>query len=308
MPTATSLGGRIRTNISSKMAHDALLQSGNQIAKSQLKITTGRRINQAADDVSGYITSRSLISRNSTLESNLLSTGEAINVTTIVQDAYDNVHNLVTEIKRSAILASSDSIGTSEKVALAKSAYRLAQQVDLVSSSATFGGRQLLDGTFSSDWLIGIDAEHKSLSVNLDLRPGNEDLNVLGQFGLSLDSDEFAGIRELDLSKLDEVTTENLGVFGREKITKTITDLANALDNVSNVAAYVGGFQARLFSQNDALLSQISNYKGAISRIDDADVAEEQVKLSKQEFLHQASLLSMSQANSSPFNYFRLIG
>jgi len=71
MPTAISGGGRIRTNIPSMNSYNALLISGNKIANNQLRLSTGKRINSAADDVAGFITSRNLSARNSALKAAL---------------------------------------------------------------------------------------------------------------------------------------------------------------------------------------------------------------------------------------------
>jgi flagellin len=87
----------------------------------------------------------------------------------------------------------------------------------------------------------------------------------------------------------------------------TITSLSTAIDNVNNVAAYVGGIQVRLDSQADLLNSQITNYSAAISRIEDADIAQEQLNLVKEQFLLQASTTSLAQANQIPNNYLQLL-
>ncbi|MFW5663042.1 MAG: flagellin, partial [Bacteroidota bacterium] len=68
-----------------------------------------------------------------------------------------------------------------------------------------------------------------------------------------------------------------------------------------------GGIVNRLTSQEDLLKGQITNYKAAISRIEDADVAKEQLELIKSQFLQQASLVSLTQANANPQAFLQLI-
>ena len=87
----------------------------------------------------------------------------------------------------------------------------------------------------------------------------------------------------------------------------TLTSLADAIDNVNKVASYLGGIQVRLDSQAELLNSQITNYSAAISRIEDADVAKEQLNLIKSQFLQQASTISLAQANQIPNNYLTVI-
>jgi len=316
MPTAISGGGRIRTNIPAQNAYNALLMSGNNIANSQLKLSTGKRINSAADDVAGYITSKNLGARNSALKAALNSVRDAKNVTAIGQDALENIGNLLIDIKEAASIASSGALGTDEKVALGKSAFRLAQQIQFITDSTVFGGEQLLQGSYSGDWTIGYYANDDLLEIGIDLTTGNVDFNVpSGDFNLNATdaaiaaggvAENFAGVTGLNLNDLNSVALDDLGIFGETQVKTTITSLADAIDNVSNVAAYLGGIQVRLDSQNELLNSQITNYSAAISRIEDADVAQEQLSLVKNQFLQQASTISLAQANQTPGNFLQL--
>mgnify|MGYP006303989157 CR=1 FL=1 len=126
----------------------------------------------------------------------------------------------------------------------------------------------------------------------------------------SLSTSNFAGVTGLDLSKLNDDETTLLdrenGMFGTANIHTTLGSLSVALSNINEVASYVGGVQVRLSSQNELLQSQITNYNAAISRIEDADVAQEQLDLIKSQFLQQASLISLAQANQQPQSFLQL--
>lgn len=321
MPTAISGDGRIRTNIPSMNAYNSMIRANNEIANKQLRLSTGKRINSAADDVAGYITSRALSARNSALYSALNSAGDAKNVTSIGQDALDNINTLLTQIKDAAAQASSGALGSDEKVALAKGAYRLAQQIQFVTDSTVFGGKQLLQGNFSGDWVTGYYADDSLMKIEIDMNTNNVDFDIGednyfdlnatdeaiadrgGQTGATTN---FAGVQNLNLQDLYEVEVDDLGIFGTTQVHSTLTSLANALNNVNKVASYLGGIEVRLNSQMDLLRSQITNYKAAISRIEDADVAEEQMDLIKEQFLQQASIISLAQANQNPNNMLQL--
>jgi flagellin len=317
MPTAISGGTRIATNIPAENAYNALITANNNIANRQLRLSTGKKINSAADDISGYITSHALAARNGALNAALNSTGDATNVTAISQDALDNINTLLTQIKDAAATASSGSLGTDEKVALAKGAYRLAQQIQLVTDSTVFGGYQLLQGGFSGDWTIGYYANNTLLTIGIDLTKANSDFNIDSKdFNLNaigaLDSSigkantSFAGVLGLNLESLNAVSSADLGIFANGNVVNMITSLADALNNVNKVASYLGGIQVRLSSQESLLKSQITNYDAAISRIQDADVATEQLGLAKDQFLQQSSLIALAQANQAPTNFLQL--
>jgi flagellin len=309
MPFISGGQGRIRTNTPAENAYNALETSNKTIALKQLRLSTGKRINSAADDVAGYITSRALQARNGALKSALRTVGDALNLTGIASDALDNINNLITTIKDAAAAASSGAMGTDEKVALAKAAYRLAQQIQTVVDSTVFGGQQLLDGQFSGEFVIGFNASNSLLTFTVDLTTSNVDYNVPStNFNVnSLSSNIFAGVTGLDMASLNAISSTDLGIFANNNISLTITSLSEAIDNTNKVAAYLGGLVNRLSSQEELIKGQIVNYNAAISRLEDADVAQEQLDLIKAQFLQQASLISLTQANQSPTNYLQLL-
>jgi flagellin len=96
-------------------------------------------------------------------------------------------------------------------------------------------------------------------------------------------------------------------MFDFSVIQTTLTSISIAVTNVSKVASYLGGIANRLTSQEDALKSQITNYNAAISRIEDADVAKEQLELIRAQFLQQASTISLAQANQTPQTFPKLL-
>ncbi len=326
MPSAISGESRIRTNIPAENAYNALTASSNNIALRQLRLSTGKRINSAADDVSGYITSRALQARNGALKAALNSAGDAKNVTSIAQDALDQIYSLMAQIKDATATASSGALGTDEKVALAKGAYRLAQQIQFITDSTVFGGKQLLQGNFTGEWVTGYYANNDLMKISIDLTVNNRDFNVNGLFDLNATSEatavrgtttgastNFAGVSGLNLEQFNNINSSDLGYFGylngpdgKSNVVRTLQSLAMAIDNINKVASYLGGIEVRINSQEAMLKSQITNYKAAISRIEDADVATEQMELIKSQFLQQASLVSLSQANQNPQQFLQL--
>jgi len=309
MPFGIGGNSRIRTNISALNAYNSLEVSNRDISNRQLRLSTGKRINNAADDVAGFITSRALLARNGALQASLKAVGDAQNTSYIIMDSLENISNLVENIRNSTASATSGVQGTAETVALAKAAARMVSQIQTIVDSTVFGGRQLIDGGFSAEFVIATDAVNNLITLALDMTSGNNEFNVSrGDFNLnSTQISNFAGITGLDMNKFDEVTAENLGIFESDVIGLTLVSLADAIENINKVASYVGGLVNRLISQEESLKGQIVNYKAAISRIEDADVALEQLELVKSQFLQNASLTSLAQANSNPQSFLQLI-
>jgi len=309
MPFAVGGYGRIRTNLSAENAYNSLDVSNRDISLRQLRLSTGLRINSAADDVAGYITSRALQARNGALKAAINTVGDAQNVTNIIMDSLDNINELVTKMKDATSQAASGALGTDEKVALAKAAYRMAQQIQTVVDSTVFSGSQLLDGNFTANFIIGVNARNDLLNLEIDMTPENVDFNVDSRnFDVkSLFTDGFAGVTGLDMRLFNDVSSDDLGIYDIENISLTLVSLSEALNNANKVASYLGGIANRLTSQEELLKNQIVNYNAAISRIEDADVAKEQLSLIKSQFLQQTSLVSLAQANQNPGSYLQLI-
>jgi flagellin len=309
MPYSITNGARIRTNTPAENAYNALDAANRAIALRQLRLSTGKRINSAADDVAGYITVRALAARVTGIRTALNAVGDASSLAAIAQDALDNIQSLVAQIKEAASQASSGALGTDEKVSLARAAYRLAQQIQSVVDSTTFGGRQLLDGEFSAEFVIGYMADNSLITLSIDLTSTNvSDFNIdSSDVLLTVTSNtNFAGVEDLNLEDLNSVDSSDLGIFDNANITTTLQSLDMALQNVNKIASYLGGIINRLSSQEDLLKSQITNYNAAISRIEDADVAKEQLELIRAQFLQQTSLISLAQANQQPQVFLQL--
>jgi flagellin len=309
MPFAIGGNARIATNTPAENAYNALDAANKTISLEQLRLSTGLRINNAGDDVAGYITSRSLTARNGALNAALSAVSDASNITNILMDSLDNIYGLLNNIKDSTATAASGAMGTDEKVALAKAAYRMAQQIQTVADSTVFGGRQLLDGSFSADFIIATNAANNLITLSVNMNTDNPDFNVDSQnFNVnSMNVSMFGGVTGLDLTALNNVTANDLGIFDFSNIGPTLQSLDEAIDNVNKSAAYLGGVSNRLTSQQDLLKSQTTDYDSAISSIEDADVAKEQLNLVKAQFLQQASLTSLTQANQNPQAFLKLI-
>jgi len=310
MPFAVGGSSRIRTNTPAENAYNALEVSNKNISLRQLRLSTGKRINNAGDDVAGYITSRALQSRNGALKIALRTVGDSTNVSNIAMDGLDNLNNILITIKDATASAASGAMGTDERIALAKAAYRMCQQIQTVVDSTVFGGQQLLTGSFTSDFVIGSNASNNLITMRVDLSSTNTaEFNVDSSgFNMNaLSTGNFAGITGLDLTQLNNVLSTNLGIFDPAQMSLTISSISNAITNINKVASYVGGIIQRLGSQEDLLKNQIVNYNTAISRIEDADVAVEQLELVKSQFLQQASLISLTQANANPQAFLQLI-
>jgi flagellin-like hook-associated protein FlgL len=143
-----------RTNIPAENAYNALTASVNNIALRQLRLSTETHQFRQQTMFSGYITSRALQARNGALKAALNSAGDAKNVTSIAQDALDQIYSLMAQIKdATATYCFVGALGTDEKVALAKGAYRLAQQIQFITDSLCSAASNCFQATLQANGL-----------------------------------------------------------------------------------------------------------------------------------------------------------
>ena len=178
-----------------------------------------------------------------------------------------------------ASLASSGTIGNSERKALQLEFEALKEEINRITESSEWLGQKLLDGSLASGSL----GEDLILSTGFDSRSENH-INLNETLNLKATSTSGLGIDKLDIST---------ALGGKEALDK----LKNAEDTLSNARARVGATQTRLIRTIQNLSVNIENLTAAASSIRDADIAQEVTDLTKQLLLVKSSAAMVGQAN-----------
>lgn len=271
----------VNTNVSSILVQRSLTNSTNAIGKSLEKLSTGYKINRAADDAAGLTISESLNSQargaqvasdNAQTGVNLLQTAEGD--LAIIQDNLQRIRDL-------AVQASNGTNGSAERSAIQSEVQQRVNEINRLSSSSSFNQIKLLDGSSSSLSLqIGANA--------------NASLNAI---------DITAG----DINPLANADASSLGIDGVDTAFTTsssaasyISSIDTAISTVSQRRSTIGSLQNRLDSAISSLNIQFENMSASQSRIRDVDVAKEAATLTKNQILQQASATLLAQANQSP--------
>jgi flagellin len=264
---------RINTNIAAFNALNSLRSIGNQLGVSQLRLQTGKRINEAADDPSGFSIASKLTSRARGLATALDSVGTSANLLSIAEGAMQSIHDILLNMQDLIRQATSDNLGTDERTAIETQLDDLSNEITRLRDQTTFNGQALLQGTFTGKRVLtGSDATDTILvSINQDFS-----LASLGISDASLD-----------------VTTAALA-------STSLTLVDAALASVRLEIQNVGSLSSRLRSIQDNLGVAITNTRAAASRILDADVAAEQVNAVRLQILQQLATAQLAQANSAP--------
>ncbi|GAA0418524.1 MULTISPECIES: flagellin N-terminal helical domain-containing protein [Actinoplanes] len=265
------MGLRINQNIAAQNAYRNLSVSDNQMSKQLEKLSSGFRINRAADDAAGLSISEGLRSQVSGLKVATRNAQDAISVVQTAEGALSEVTSMVQRMRDLAVQANSAALDTDAKAASQKEVDELALEITRVSDTTSFGKSKLLDGTFTAkDFQVGANT-------------GTED--VLSISIGAMDATTLA-IDSLDLSTSAGATA-------------AIDALDAALKTVTDQRASLGASQNRFEHTINNLNTTVENLSASESRIRDADMAQEMVSFTRSQILTQAGTAMLSQANQS---------
>jgi len=274
------MGIVVNTNVSSILVQRSLGSATGEISKSLEKLSTGFKINRAADDAAGLVISESLRSQargaaqasaNAQTGVNLLQTAEAD--LGIVQENLQRIRDLTVQ-------AANGTNGTTERTAIYSEVSARTQEIDRIAKSSAFNAIKLLDGTSTSLVLqIGSNSAASLNSLSIGSTLGKSTSSVLG------------------LGTTTEVSTAFATATAASSF---ISRIDAAISTVSTRRSQIGSLQNRLDSAIKSLAIKQENMLSADSRIRDTDVAKESATLTKNQILQQASASLLAQANQSP--------
>lgn len=274
------MGLFVNTNVSSLNAQRQLTGSGNALDVSFERLSSGFRINRAADDAAGLQISDRLTSQIQGLNQAVRNANDAISLTQTAEGALGEVTASLQRIRTLAVQSQSGINSSADRTALQSEVSALKQEISRISTDTQFAGVDILGGSFSSAFLIGANAG-QSISVNLSREGG------FGASGLGL----------------GETTVATL-----EGASAAIAAVDSAISSIGSVRADLGALQNRFQSTIRNLSNIAENVTGARSRIRDTDFAAETAELTRNQIVQQASLSVLSQANQRPQSALSLLG
>jgi len=272
----------VNTNVNSILVQRSLGASTNEIGKSLQRLSTGYRINKAADDAAGLTISESLKSQargaqvatqNAQAGVNLLQTAEGD--LGIIQDNLQRIRDL-------AVQAANDTNGSSERTAIESEVSQRLDEITRISKASKFNTIGLLDGS--------------STALNLQIGGNSEaTTNAIDVAGGTVNPLDAA-----DASALGVDITTGTTLASASAASAYIDTIDTAIADVSERRSTIGSLQNRLDSAIQSLSIKYENMSASESRIRDVDVAKEAASLTKNQILQQASATLLAQANQSP--------
>ena len=263
---------RVGSNFHAQEAWTNLKKVNGSIGQIQSRLSTGKRINTAEDDTSGYALAKHLEGRTRGLSQALENVGTAKNVLNIAEGGLQSQMSLLQTMKEKATQASDGSWSTAQRGAINDQFAALRTEFDEISGDTLFNGNALFSATAMS-FQVGEGASDQ-LSVTI----GTSVAATVGE-------------DDTDISALSLATTAGAQT--------AITTIDTAITSLSKSIQNVGDYNARLSSKEESLSLAISNTDATRSRIEDADFAKEQMDMMRLTILQQTTVGSFTQANSS---------
>ncbi|QTL34211.1 flagellin [Pseudoalteromonas viridis] len=323
----------VNTNASSLNAQRQLMNSGNALDTSFKRLSSGFRINSAADDAAGLQISDRLTSQINGLNQGNRNANDGISLAQTAEGSMDEVTSMFQRMRTLAQQASNGSNTDEDRLAIQEEIRSLSAEVNRVAEDTTFGGQNLLDGTYEASFQVGADAVQ---TIGFSMRTvgttanGANSLTANGGFtlsgiaGIASSVTGTAGTSLASLSELSSVGSSAVvgssftyaGVFIASSVSvssqsnaqRVLAGMDALIAVVDKKRAELGAVQNRFQStiRNQSNISE--NLAAAKSRIKDTDFAQETANLTKMQILQQASQTILSQANQRPQAALSLLG
>jgi len=316
----------VNTNVSSLNAQRQLNQTGSALDTSFQRLSSGLRINSAKDDAAGLQISNRLSSQINGLNQGNRNANDGISLAQTAEGAMDEMTSMFQRVRTLAQQSSNGSNTDEDRLAIQEEIRSLMSEVNRVASDTTFGGQNLLDGTYDASFQVGADAV-QTIGFSMKDVGGtvNGTLSVNGGFTLSGIASVASMVTGNTLSGLADGVSAISGaandatfaaafiataisVSSQGNAQEVLAGMDSLIAVVDKKRAELGAVQNRFQStiRNQSNISE--NLSAAKSRVKDADFAAETAALTRNQILQQASTSILSQANQRPQMALSLLG
>jgi len=282
----------INHNMSAINANRQLGVTGGQTQNSMAKLSSGLRINKAADDASGLAVSEKLRSQIRGLNQADRNIQNAVSFIQTSEGNLQETTDILHRIRELSVQSSNGIYTTEDRMQIQVEVSQLVDEVNRIASHAQFNGMNMLTGMFATDSTSG-DIMQIQVGANMDQ---NETIHIgtMTAAALGLENEQGAG----GVVTLSTATEAN----------RTIGIIDDALKTVNKQRADLGAYQNRFEMASKGVAISAENMQAAESQIRDADMASEMVEYTKNQILNQAGTSMLAQANARSQSVLQLLG
>jgi flagellin len=271
---------RIQNNVEAFNAHRNLSGSTHALGKSMERLSSGYRINRAADDAAGLAISQKLRAQIGGLSQAQRNAQDAVSLVQTAEGSLSEVHAMLQRVRDLAVQYSNGTLSNSDKTAIEAEVTQLCNEINRIGTQTKFNGISLLTGAATITFQIGVDDGNTITTA------------ARGLFGANATFDVNSAV----FNFATQATAGNL-----------LASIDTAIANVSSARSTFGAVQNRLEHTLNNLAGYEENLTASESRIRDVDMASEMVKFTKFQILQQAGTSMLAQANSAPQSVLSLL-
>ena len=282
---------RIFNNIPSITAQRILGVNNNRLALSVERISSGIRINRAADDAAGLAISEGLRSDIRALRQAVRNASDGISLMNVTEGALNEQSGILIRLRELASQAATGTVGSTERATIQLEFTALRAELDRISATTEFNGLKLINGNLASGIAIN---SHTLIQIGIDSTANSRiDLNT-----------------QINLASIDSTQLEihNLSVTASSEALTALDKINEAIGSITESRGKVGAVQNRLTRSIANLSVSVENLTAAESSIRDADIAEEVAELTRNQILVQTATAMVGQANLIPQSVLQLLG
>lgn len=278
----------------------------SQLSKSVQRLSTGLRVNSAADDAAGLAIRELQRADIATLQQGARNANDAISMIQTADGALGVIDEKLTRMKELAEQAATGTYDSTQRLMIESEYQAMASEITRIANATDFNGIHLLNGSLSSDTHdgSGLDAKGK---LKVHFGTGNDSAEDYYYIKIGNSTASALGVGN---QALDETGALRDGgtVSTQQAAQRALDAITNAIISKDKIRAHLGAMQNRLENTITNLNIQAENLQAAESRISDVDVATEMTQFVRNQILSQSAVAMLSQANSLPQMAMQLIG
>jgi flagellin len=284
------MGLRIQNNVEAFNTHRQLTASATAASKAMEKLSSGYRINRAADDAAGLAISEKMRGQIGGLAQAQRNAQDGISLVQTAEGSLSEVHSMLQRVRDLKTQFDNGTLSSDDQDAVASEVSQIAQEIGSISTQTKFNGKALFGSGASFSFQVGANDGETITTSAVDLSTA---IGTSGTGGLA----EVTGLSTTALAKAALAT----GALS------TVAVLDNAVKNVSTARSNFGAVQNRLEHRLNNLATYQENLTASESRIRDVDMASEMTNFTKLNILQQAGTSMLAQANQAPQSVLSLL-
>jgi len=279
-------------SMASEVANN-LTQHYSDLQTSTSRLSSGLRINSAADDAAGLAIRELMRTDIAALQQGVRNANDAISLIQTADGALGIIDEKLTRMKELAEQAATGTYDSTQRLMIESEYQAMASEITRIANATDYNGIHLLDGNLSSDTH---DGSKMSATGKLKVHFGTANDSAEDYYYIQIGTSTASA-----LGVGNQATgTDGITVSTQEAAQKALVAINNAVVSKDKIRASLGALQNRLENTISNLSTQTENLQAAESRISDVDVATEMTKFVRNQILTQSAVAMLSQANSMP--------